>query len=99
MNHNSELSILNEIIYNSRTIMTLFSKESNQLKQLYGNKWLLCAVIDGKIQILQSSDDRAELEEMGFKLDTNILFDVLNPVISVNYNYKRGNNKPMFSLV
>lgn len=92
MNCNPELSMLNEIIYNSRTLMTLFGKESNQLKQIYGNKWLLCAVIDGKIKILQSSNDRAELEEIGFRLDSNILFDVLNPVISVNYNYKRRNS-------
>jgi len=91
MNNNSELSMLNEIIYNSRNLMILFGKKSNQLKQIYGNKWLLCAVIDGQIQILQSSDDRAELEEIGFKLDINILFDVLNPVISINYNYKRRN--------
>lgn len=92
MNCNSELLILSELTYNSRTLMTLFGKESNQLKQIYGNKWLLCAVIDGKIKILQSSNDRAELEEIGFRLDSNILFDVLNPVISVNYNYKRRNS-------
>jgi hypothetical protein len=96
MNCNPELSMLNEIIYNSRTLMILFGKESSQLKQIYGNKWLLCAVIDGKIKILQSSDDRAELEEIGFKLDTNILFDVLNPVISVNYNYKRRNSELIY---
>jgi hypothetical protein len=91
MNNTSELSMMNELIYNSRNLMILFGKKSNQLKEIYGNKWLLCAVIDGQIQILQSSDDRAELEEMGFKLDINILFDVLNPVISINYNYKRRN--------
>jgi hypothetical protein len=86
MNNNSqsELKILNELIYNSRTLIILFNKERNQLKKIYGNKWLLCAVIDGKIQILKSSNERAELEEMGFRLDPNILFDVLNPVVKIN---------------
>jgi hypothetical protein len=89
MNHNSELSMLNELIYNSRTIMILFEKKRDQLKEIYGNKWLLCAIIDGKIQILQSSNKRNELEENGFKICGNILFDVLNPCININYKRRK----------
>jgi hypothetical protein len=87
MNHNSESEILNELNYNSYTLKTLFNKEKNKLNQKYGNKWLLCTVINGKIQILQSSNERGELEENGFSLNLNTLFDVLNP--SINVNYKR----------
>lgn len=92
MNNNSEISILNELIYNSRSIKILFKKDMNKFKEIYGNKWLLCAIIDGKIQILQSSNKRCELEDIIFSLDLNILFDVLNPIIEIN-NYKRKNNK------
>jgi hypothetical protein len=91
MNHHSEISILNELIYNSRAILILFERERNQLKQFYGNKWLLCAVIDGKIKILQSSNERSELEENGFNICGNILFDVLNPCININYKRKNNN--------
>lgn len=94
MNHNSELSIINELIYNSRTIITLFEKKKNQLKEIYGNKWLLCVIIDGKIQILQSSNKRNELEENGFEICGNMLFDVLNPCM--NINYKRRNDDLIF---
>ena len=89
MNHNSELSMLNELIYNSRTIVTLFEKKKNQLKEIYGNKWLLCAIIDGKIHILQSSNKRSELEENGFKICGNMLFDVLNPCMNINYKRRK----------
>jgi hypothetical protein len=89
MNHNSEVSMLNELIYNSRNIMTLFEKKRNQLKEIYGNKWLLCAIIDGKIQILQSSNERTELEENGFEICGNILFDVLNPCMNINYKRRK----------
>lgn len=93
MNHNSEPEILNELIYNSRTLVILFNKEKKQFKQIYGNQWLLCAVIDGKIQILQSSNERAELEENGFKMLGNVLFDVLNASININ---KRRNNDMIY---
>ena len=93
MNHNSEPEILNELIYNSRNLVILFNKEKKQFKQIYGNQWLLCAVIDGKIQILQSSNERAELEENGFKILGNVLFDVLNASININ---KRRNNDMIY---
>lgn len=85
-----ELSILEELTYNSRTIILLFQRERIKLEQIYGNKWLLCAIINGKIQVLQSSKDRSEMENIGFELSGNILFDVLNPSINLDYNCKRN---------
>jgi len=71
--------------------MLLFGKERMQIKENYGNEWVLCVVINGKLEILKSSKDRGELEDFGFTLDGNILFDVLHPNITSNYNYKRVN--------
>jgi|LakMenE22Apr09ns_1017241.scaffolds.fasta_scaffold18256_1 hypothetical protein len=89
----SELSMLNELNYNSQTIILLFEKEKKNFEKIYGNKWLLCTVINGKIKILQSSDDRGELEENGFKLSLNYgLFDVLNPVRYTNYKNHYSHN-------
>ena len=95
MNYNSEESILNELIYNSRIILILFQKNKDRLREIYGNKWLLCAMREGKLEVLKSSNDRAELEENGFELNLNGLFDVLNPSIYTNYknHYLREKNK------
>ncbi len=93
MNKMAELSMLNELGYNSRLIVLLFQKEKNKFEKIYGNKWLLCTVINGEIKILQSSNDRGELEENGFKLSFNYgLFDVLNPTIYTNYKNHYSHN-------
>ena len=90
MEKDKESLILEELVYNSRAIMCSFGKFSSKLREIYGNKWLLCAIINGKLTIIKSSDDKSELEELGFKLTSDVnLFDVLNPVISEDYTYKR----------
>lgn len=85
MNTNNDLALLNELTYESRNLLIVFQREQLKLKKIYGNKWLLCTNDGGRINILKSCDNREELEELGFKLSGNKLFDVLNPAKYTNY--------------
>lgn len=73
--------LLEELSYNSRNIRIMFERERSSLNKLYGNKWLLCAVVDGRLKIFDVNENRNELENKGFTLPVNILFDVLNPTM------------------
>lgn len=83
--------LLEELSYNSRNIRIMFERERSSLNKLYGNKWLLCAVVDGRLKIFDVNENRNELEIKGFELPVNILFDVLNPTIQ-----SKLKNKPIY---
>ncbi len=85
MNKNSELSMLHELTYESRNIVFSFQREKNILRQIYGNKWLLCTCENGKIKVLETCNKKEDLEELGFSLCGNKLFDILNPELYTNY--------------
>lgn len=92
MNSRKEFLLLEELVYNSRNIKIMFEKERISLIKMYGNKWLLCAIINGKLEVLDTDDDKGELESKGFNLPLNILFDVLNPTRPFRYkNYRLHN--------
>ena len=81
----SELLILSELTYESRNLVLSFQRNQNILKEKYGNKWLLCTMENGELQVLNCSNNKAELEELGFQMNVNKVFDILNPAIYTNY--------------
>lgn len=85
MNEYTELSLLHELTYESNALIMLFQREKNRLKQIYGNKWLLCINENGKLRILEHRSKKGDLEALGFSLCGNKIFDVLNPSTYTNY--------------
>jgi hypothetical protein len=92
MENCDETSLLQELTYDSHNLVLLFQREKNKLKQIYGNKWLLCTIEHGKLKVIEQCDNKGELEELGFKLNANKIFDVLNPFIYTNYKNHYSTN-------
>jgi len=76
--------ILNELKYDSIILFKLFYKNRKELYNTYGNTWLLCNVVNGKLNVIQTSSCKADLEEIGFKVVYDGLFNVFNPAVRFN---------------
>jgi len=84
INEITNFKILNELKYNSIMLIKLFYKNKKDLYNIYGNTWLLCNVVDGKLNVIQSGPYKADLEEIGFQVVYDGLFNVFNPAIRFN---------------
>lgn len=82
-------SLLNELKYDSIMLFRLCNKNKNELYNIYGNMWLLCNVVNGVLNVVQTGTCKADLEELGFQVVYNGIFNVFNPELAINHNKRR----------